>query len=302
TLIQDVILNDENDMENKKIACQLLDALYSEGIKLPINFKDKIIKMFSDKSKSDDDDSDDDDDDKQYALISLSLIAVNQDNHKAIISEGIIEITCEYIRKVVRRFKFNYYVVRNSMHLLINLIIFGETVIEYLKFKSYELLALIAECQDNHDAILKEKFENKIFECECQTLDDLQLTYNLLKFGTNVNQKKVALAVKEKVERLLIDEYVNELKRNHYWINKDQLASQAKEIIEQIRTIEEAMEQEGEFEEINTQMIQNKGKDDENQIDIIWNYDFEQVEEEDEQEENNDVIQDQDNDQSYPDE
>ncbi|KAA6399944.1 MAG: hypothetical protein EZS28_004528 [Streblomastix strix] len=135
-------------------------------------------------------------------------------------------------------------------------------IIEKLKIDSdFDELAFTAECQDNHDAILNGNYENQIFKYESDALKYLQLIYHILKYGSNKNKKKVALAVKVKVERLLIDEYLDELIEKYYWNEQKikEIKPKAKEVLSLIKTVEESIEYEGEFEEINSQNIwQNK--------------------------------------------
>jgi hypothetical protein len=57
---------------------------------------------------------------------------------------------------------------------------------------------------------LEESFENELLKSSFHSLYDLKLTYNLLKYGSNSNKIKVALAVKDKVEKFADDEYLEE--------------------------------------------------------------------------------------------
>ncbi|KAA6372310.1 MAG: hypothetical protein EZS28_032163 [Streblomastix strix] len=159
-------------------------------------------------------------------------------------------------------------------------------IIELLKPAFIEELAFIAECSDNHDAILNGNYENNLFKYYSDTLEYLQLTYYLIKFGSNANKKRVALAVKDKVERFIIDDYLDEFIQEYSLIQRDLLKSEAEEVLSLIKTVEELIEQEGEFEEINAQKIWNRqkddGKDDENDNEIDDDY------EEDEEEQDND--------------
>ncbi|KAA6375713.1 MAG: hypothetical protein EZS28_028760 [Streblomastix strix] len=279
TIIQEVIFNNESDMENKKNACWILDALYPEGIKLPINLKAQIIKQFCDQSKSDNDEI------RENALLSLSCIAVNQDNHEIIVSEGIIEKSSEYIKQKSEGEDIGYSTDHeDEAKQILSAFAYPDKMKEIMK------IGRIVQNRTNHDAILDGSFENDIFKYEYKSLNYLQLTYNLLKFGTNANKKKVALAVKEKVERLQINEYVNELINEYTLIKKDQLTSKTQEVIVLIKTIEESIEEEGEFEEINAHNIWNQTKeennndnDDEEEFDDEENY-FGDDEHDDEQE------------------
>ncbi|KAA6378351.1 MAG: hypothetical protein EZS28_026119 [Streblomastix strix] len=89
--------------------------------------------------------------------------------------------------------------------------IIRKEIVDLLKIVSdFEQLAFLAESQENHDAILEENFESELLKSKFHTIDDLKLIYNLLKYGSNSNKIKVALAVKDKVEKFADDEYLEE--------------------------------------------------------------------------------------------
>ncbi|KAA6396794.1 MAG: hypothetical protein EZS28_007677 [Streblomastix strix] len=111
-------------------------------------------------------------------------------------------------------------------------------IIDELKiFDDIKELALIAECPDNHDEILEENFENELLKEDDEIISNLQITYNLLKFGSNSNKIKVALTTKDKVEELTDDEYLDKLIQEYYWIKRDQFKSKAKEVLTMITKI-----------------------------------------------------------------
>ncbi|KAA6372642.1 MAG: hypothetical protein EZS28_031831, partial [Streblomastix strix] len=93
-------------------------------------------------------------------------------------------------------------------------------VLQQLKDNLYFVyIAYLAECPENHDEILSNSFENQLFSegDEYHTLQYLRLAVLLLQLGSNPNKKKVALSVKDKVIRLTIDEYVDQLDDENKW-------------------------------------------------------------------------------------
>ncbi|KAA6396857.1 MAG: hypothetical protein EZS28_007620 [Streblomastix strix] len=93
-------------------------------------------------------------------------------------------------------------------------------VLQQLKDNLYFVyIAYLAECSENHDEILSNSFENQLFneEDEYVTVEYLRLAVILLQLGSNPNKKKVALSVKDKVIRLTIDEYVDQLGDENKW-------------------------------------------------------------------------------------
>ncbi|KAA6393817.1 MAG: hypothetical protein EZS28_010654, partial [Streblomastix strix] len=93
TILENILLNEEVDIMIKKKAWELLDALYPEGIKFPSDRQADTIRQFSTQLKSDDDNI------KQEALQSASFLAVNKENHSAIIAGGGIDIAVGNIKK-----------------------------------------------------------------------------------------------------------------------------------------------------------------------------------------------------------
>ncbi|KAA6383927.1 MAG: hypothetical protein EZS28_020546 [Streblomastix strix] len=118
-----------------------------------------------------------------------------------------------------------------------------------------EQISLLAESQDNHDVILSNQFEQELFKEELGgfQLECLCLSLNILRLGSYSNKKKVALSVKDKVIRLTIDEYIDELGEEYYWDDNilQEIKSKAELAVQLIKSIEEEIEQEGDFEEIN---------------------------------------------------
>ncbi|KAA6365743.1 MAG: hypothetical protein EZS28_038730 [Streblomastix strix] len=129
-------------------------------------------------------------------------------------------------------------------------------VLQQLKYHDdFDEIAYLAECPENHDVILSDSFVNELFKefREYDTLQYLRLTILLLQLGSNPNKKKVALSVKDKVIRLTIDEYVDQLDDKYNWDEDkiQEINSNSRQAVQLIKSIEEEIEQEGEFEEIN---------------------------------------------------
>ncbi|KAA6385427.1 MAG: hypothetical protein EZS28_019044 [Streblomastix strix] len=200
------------------------------------------------------------------------------------------------ITKLIQQFKdknkdiIHFYIAQTFAYLFKALPLppdIKKDIIEKFKPDEIEELAFIAECPDNHDAILDGNYENNLFQKENKSFYYLLLTHNLLQFGSNANKKRVALAVKDKVEIFIIDEFLDEFIQEYSWIQRDQIKSKAKEALSLIKTVEELIEQEGEFEEINAQKIWNRQKDDEEEDDENDN-EIDYDDEEDEEEQDND--------------
>ncbi|KAA6373504.1 MAG: hypothetical protein EZS28_030968, partial [Streblomastix strix] len=113
---------------------------------------------------------------------------------------------------------------------------------------AFDEIAYLAECPENHDDILSDSFENQLFneKVEFQTLQYLRLTILLLQLGSNNNKKKAALSVKDKVIRLTIDEYVDQLDDKYNW-DEDKIQEikyNSRQAVQLIKLIEEEIEQE----------------------------------------------------------
>ncbi|KAA6386602.1 MAG: hypothetical protein EZS28_017870, partial [Streblomastix strix] len=93
-------------------------------------------------------------------------------------------------------------------------------------------LTLLAECNDNHEAILANDFEMKIFEFNQYTNLQLVLIINLLRYGTQ-NLKSIISLVKEKVWKLIDDKELDEFGEKQNWnqIKKEEIKQKAKEIL-----------------------------------------------------------------------
>ncbi|KAA6382069.1 MAG: hypothetical protein EZS28_022403 [Streblomastix strix] len=136
-----------------------------------------------------------------------------------------------------------------------------------------EELALLAENPQNHDRILSNDFEKKLLLWKWKSLHDLNLTIPILKFGSYNNKKKTALFVKQKVEMLTSDQYIEDLINEYSWIidDKDEIHIKAKKAFALIRNVEGMIEQEGDYEEMDAvQMFTNKVKDEKSDK-FTWN-------------------------------
>ncbi|KAA6389517.1 MAG: hypothetical protein EZS28_014957 [Streblomastix strix] len=117
----------------------------------------------------------------------------------------------------------------------------GEAIIKNLIWKDdyYNGFAFLTECQDNHNTILQNEIQLKLFQKENFTRSYLHITHNILKYGSNDNKHIIAQYVKAKVERLTDEQYVRELGMKKHWDNdlKEEIKALAEEsavLIQQI--------------------------------------------------------------------
>ncbi|KAA6360685.1 MAG: hypothetical protein EZS28_043788 [Streblomastix strix] len=98
-------------------------------------------------------------------------------------------------------------------------------VIKELKlWNDFKEIALLAECEANHEAILKNNYEKLLLEeefWEWETLNQLVLIHTILRFGNDENQRIVAFAMKPKVEKLTNQSYIKELEQNKRWHQRE---------------------------------------------------------------------------------
>ncbi|KAA6357734.1 MAG: hypothetical protein EZS28_046739, partial [Streblomastix strix] len=149
-------------------------------------------------------------------------------------------------------------------------------VIEQLKDQShFNGITLLAECPDNHTAILEDDFASCLFIEEWMSLGYLHLTLLFLHARHYLNSKKIVFAVRDRIERLTQDEYVDYIGRDHDWddLKKTELKSKAKEAFDLINEVEEIIEEQGEYEQI-----------DADQFIAELNYEEEEEDEEEEEE------------------
>ncbi|KAA6381144.1 MAG: hypothetical protein EZS28_023331 [Streblomastix strix] len=103
-------------------------------------------------------------------------------------------------------------------------------VVEQLNSLSLLMINIshLAECPDNHDAILANEFEKKLFEGDSNIIEYLQITYLILHLGSEENKQRVANAVKDKVKRLTDYKTLQELGKEQIWNKKTKKGIQAK--------------------------------------------------------------------------
>ncbi|KAA6392762.1 MAG: hypothetical protein EZS28_011709 [Streblomastix strix] len=126
-------------------------------------------------------------------------------------------------------------------------------VINELKLKDkYDFLALLAECQDNHDAIMANDLEYQLFQFENKqkTIPSLRLTLQLLRFGEESKKRKIALAVKWDMEILTDNKYLDKREGKLYStdVEKEQIKAKAQEGLAMIKAIIGDDEKTNEFE------------------------------------------------------
>ncbi|KAA6355898.1 MAG: hypothetical protein EZS28_048575, partial [Streblomastix strix] len=90
----------------------------------------------------------------------------------------------------------------------------------------------LAECPDNHDAILANEFEKKLFEDDSCVIEYLQIAYFILYLGSEENKQRVANAVKDKVKRLADNKTLQELGKEQNW--NEQTKKDIQIIVEQL--------------------------------------------------------------------
>ncbi|KAA6370082.1 MAG: hypothetical protein EZS28_034391, partial [Streblomastix strix] len=106
--------------------------------------------------------------------------------------------------------------------------------IKNTRYPDYDGLALLAECPDNHNAILANNIEKDLFKDEFNTLESLHIAYSLLMFGTDSIKRKVSQAVKDKVKKLADDIYVHELGEVYQFIFDEQKKQEIKNIAQDV--------------------------------------------------------------------
>ncbi|KAA6378885.1 MAG: hypothetical protein EZS28_025587 [Streblomastix strix] len=175
----------------------------------------------------------------------------------------------------------------------------AKEIIKQLKNEiNFNELALLAECPENHKAILHDCYELELFNDEDligSSLQQLNLVKNILKYGSFNNKKKVALAIKVKIENLINQSDIYFDDEEDDWDIK--VRQKAKQVLSLIISVEEQIEEQGEYEEMNATLINIKRSDEEEDDDIsdieqwfneIYNMDnIEEDEEEEEEEEIN---------------
>ncbi|KAA6404309.1 MAG: hypothetical protein EZS28_000171 [Streblomastix strix] len=131
-------------------------------------------------------------------------------------------------------------------------------IIQLFKEKTrFDELALIAENPANHEAILSNYFVKKLFQYEIISLQSLNLTIPLLKFGSYNTKKLVILAIKQKVEILKSDQYLDKQAHESNYLTKEkkQIHIKAKIAFALIRWVEGMIEEEGDYEEIDAKQL-----------------------------------------------
>ncbi|KAA6392654.1 MAG: putative NEK protein kinase [Streblomastix strix] len=95
-------------------------------------------------------------------------------------------------------------------------------VMEQLNSQLLFLISIshLAECPDNHDAILTNQFEKKLFEGDSNIIEYLQITYLILQLGSEENKQRVANAVKDKIQRLTDYITLQKLGKEQIWNKK----------------------------------------------------------------------------------
>ncbi|KAA6401177.1 MAG: hypothetical protein EZS28_003295 [Streblomastix strix] len=71
-------------------------------------------------------------------------------------------------------------------------------IIDFLrKEKKFEIMSYLAECPSNHDTILMNDYEQKFFQKSLTEMHSIRIIYSIIKYGNEINKKKVSAAVKE---------------------------------------------------------------------------------------------------------
>ncbi|KAA6378126.1 MAG: hypothetical protein EZS28_026346 [Streblomastix strix] len=118
-----------------------------------------------------------------------------------------------------------------------------QQVIKTYKERSwFDQLAILAECEDNHDMILEDEFEKKLledFENHYEIIQQLHFIIPILHLGSEENKKKVALQIKKKIKKLSNDKNIQKFAKKHLWKEKDKekISVQSKEILIIIKEI-----------------------------------------------------------------
>ncbi|KAA6360886.1 MAG: hypothetical protein EZS28_043587, partial [Streblomastix strix] len=114
-------------------------------------------------------------------------------------------------------------------------------VIQCLKnYEDIDNISLLAQNQENHDAILENSFEKFILKNENKIFEYLHLIKFLLSIGSNQTKQKICDALREKVHKLTFDEYANQLDQRMMWDNDqlEEVKTRTTEINSMIETID----------------------------------------------------------------
>ncbi|KAA6403975.1 MAG: hypothetical protein EZS28_000501 [Streblomastix strix] len=132
-----------------------------------------------------------------------------------------------------------------------------EVIFELETSQDLDDIALLAENPYNHDIIFTKELEKKMFsdfQYPYQLDQYLQLALLFLKLGSDTIRKRITISHKEQIEILTKDKCLNEMIEDYqYWDeeDRDKIMSKAQLIFPMIKKVEEQIEQDGEFEEIN---------------------------------------------------
>ncbi|KAA6399517.1 MAG: hypothetical protein EZS28_004961 [Streblomastix strix] len=118
----------------------------------------------------------------------------------------------------------------------------GNSIVQRIKKNNdVDDLIYLAECPANHDFILSDDYEKKIFIEEEDTYKKLQIVHLILKNGSDQNQKRISIGVKKKVKKMTNDEYLNELSESCSdkldQEQKQQIKQKAQQVAELIKQI-----------------------------------------------------------------
>ncbi|KAA6403771.1 MAG: hypothetical protein EZS28_000709 [Streblomastix strix] len=212
----------------------------------------------------------------------------------SIIRTGLIDIL---IQIFTNQFKWNihYQIAQILAQIFKSLplpVEIRSNVIQCLKiYEDIDNIALVAENQENHDAILENSFEKFILKNENKTFEYLRLIKFLLSFGSNQTKQKICEAVGEKIHRLSFDEYVNQLYQRMMWDNNqlEEVKARTSEINLMIESIDnqmnERIKEKNEKDDINVNNVEVEEKENVKENDSVSQTKKQQIEGKDKEKE-----------------
>ncbi|KAA6367486.1 MAG: hypothetical protein EZS28_036987, partial [Streblomastix strix] len=148
----------------------------------------------------------------------------------------------------------------------------SEDLVEQLKsYNNFDEMVLLAECPDNHSAILANNFEKILFSqfTLSRMVDYFNITNMILKYGQIVNKMKIIIFRKKKIEEFLNEQYMDYYNFYFNWteVGKEYIKELAQETLIKMQKI---IERESNYTKIDAAIIRKMQKE------------FESYEEEDE--------------------
>ncbi|KAA6386421.1 MAG: putative Serine/threonine-protein kinase Nek3 [Streblomastix strix] len=219
-IIETLLINTETSAEVRNGVCEFLDTLYVEGAKLPEDLRLEILTQLLQQMNSNQNIID-----KLYSIKALSWIAVNKENHEAIVEAGFLDAILDIFKNVSEGIEVDFNLVNFSFEIIKFMFIYElfMKLIEQLKNDQidYDEIGYLAECQANHDPLIANNITEILYYDIWGTYPSLVATRQLLRFGTIKTKKIVAQTFKEKVYKIAYDTFLNYIANRGKWSKKE---------------------------------------------------------------------------------